>query len=168
MKTKDAKEKICTWNEARQRVQARQAGGGRVVFTNGCFDLLHVGHLRYLAQARAWGDFLIIGLNSDRSVETIKGPPRPIIPQDQRTEILAGLTLVDAVVIFDQPDPLELITFLQPDLLVKGGDWSVEKIIGREVVEARGGRALTVPLTPGISTTAILERIRTGKPIKNG
>ena len=156
----DHDRKIMTWDQAKAAVEACRKEGRRVVFTNGCFDFLHVGHVRYLTEARALGDVLILGLNSDRSTREIKGPDRPITPEDQRAEVLAALSVVDVVVVFDQPDPLALITSLQPDVLVKGGDWPVERIVGREVVESRGGRVLSLPLTPGISTTAILSRIR--------
>lgn len=155
----DHRGKIMSWERARDQVQAWRGQGRKAVFTNGCFDLLHIGHLRYLTEAKAQGDFLIIGLNSDRSAREIKGPARPITPQDQRAEILAGLSTVDALVIFDQPDPLKLITFLQPDVLVKGGDWPLDRIIGREAVEGRGGRVLTIPLTKGVSTTSLINRI---------
>ncbi|MBW2062175.1 MAG: D-glycero-beta-D-manno-heptose 1-phosphate adenylyltransferase [Deltaproteobacteria bacterium] len=153
------RDKIMTWRQAKARVAACQEAEQKVVFTNGCFDFLHLGHLRYLTDARNLGDFLVIGLNSDRSTREIKGPTRPIMPEDQRAEILAGLNVVDAVVIFDEPDPLELITFLLPDVLVKGGDWPLDKIIGREVVEQNGGTVLTIPLTPEVSTSAIINRI---------
>jgi D-beta-D-heptose 7-phosphate kinase/D-beta-D-heptose 1-phosphate adenosyltransferase len=155
----DHRTKIMTWTEAETRVKALRAAGGRFVFTNGCFDILHLGHLRYLAEARGLGDFLLVGLNSDASVRTIKDPRRPIVPEDQRAEMLAGLTAVDAVVLFDEPDPLALITLLQPDVLVKGGDWTPDRIIGRDVVEARGGRVLSIPLTPGLSTSNLIDRI---------
>lgn len=151
--------KILSWDEAKARVQALRREGRKIVFTNGCFELLHVGHLRYLGRAGACGDFLVIGLNSDRSVREIKGPSRPVIPVDQRAEVLAGLEVVDAVVVFDQPNPLELIIALEPDVLVKGGDWPIEKIVGRQEVEARGGRVLNIPLTPGVSTTRLIDRI---------
>lgn len=155
----DLKNKIMSWEQAGRLMEKLHDKGKKVVFTNGCFDLLHVGHLHYLADARNLGDFLVIGLNSDRSVREIKGAARPITPQDQRAQVLSGLEVVNAVVVFDQPDPLELIACLQPDILVKGGDWPIDKIIGRDVVQARGGRVLNIPLTPGISTTAIIERI---------
>jgi len=158
----DHRRKIMTWEQARERVGLWKSEGKKVVFTNGCFDLLHVGHLRYLTEARGLGDRLIVGLNSDASVREIKAPPRPLTPQDQRAEVLAGLEVVDAVVVFDEPDPHRLISLLLPDFLVKGGDWPVEKIIGRDVVEAAGGRVLSIPLTPDISTTAIMDRIKTG------
>lgn len=133
----------------------------RVVFTNGCFDLLHVGHTRYLQAARALGDILVVGVNSDASVRSLnKSPDRPIVGEAQRAEVLAALDSVDYVVIFTEPDPLNLITALQPDVLVKGGDWAVERIVGREVVERRGGTVRSIPLVPGISTTALVQRIR--------
>ena len=132
------RDKIMTWPQARACVETEHAAGRKVVFTNGCFDLLHVGHLRYLTEARQLGDMLVVGLNSDRSVRQIKGPTRPITPEEQRAEVLAGLTVVDLVTIFDQPDPLQLIELLEPDVLVKGGDWPLDRIIGRDPVEARG------------------------------
>lgn len=156
--------KIMTWDQARSLVESAHRDGRRAVFTNGCFDLLHVGHLRYLTDARSLGDMLIVGLNSDRSVREIKGATRPITPVDQRAEVLSGLSVVDAVVVFDQPDPLKLIAHLQPDVLVKGGDWPIDRIIGRDVVEVRGGRVLTIPLTPGVSTTEIIQRILSLNP----
>jgi len=131
-----------------------------VVFTNGVFDLLHVGHLRYLQQARALGDALIVGINSDRSVRAIKGPSRPVTPEHERAEILAVLECVDAVVVFDEETPHDLIAALLPDVLVKGADWAADAIVGRDIVEARGGRVVRVPIEPGHSTSAILERIR--------
>ena len=133
----------------------------RIVFTNGCFDLMHIGHTRYLQAARELGDLLVVGVNSDASVKSLnKAPDRPIVGEAQRAEVVAALACVDYVVIFPEPDPLKLITALQPDVLVKGGDWSVDRIIGREVVEGRGGTVKTIPLVPGISTTALIQRIR--------
>lgn len=146
--------------------QARRLGRC-VVFTNGCFDLLHVGHTRYLDEARALGDLLIVAVNSDASVAALKGPERPLVPERERAEVLAALAAVDYVTIFDAPDPGAVIAAIQPDVLVKGGDWPVEHIVGREVVEARGGRVLTIPLVAGVSTTALVERIierRTAPP----
>ena len=137
----------------------RQAGK-RVVFTNGVFDLLHPGHIRYLQAARAEGDVLIVGVNSDRSVRTIKGPERPIMPEAERAEVLAALDCVDAVVIFDEETPAEIIRAVQPDVLVKGADWAADAIVGRETVEARGGRVVRMPVEQGWSTSAILEKIR--------
>jgi len=133
----------------------------RIVFTNGCFDLLHVGHTRYLQAAKALGDILVVGVNSDSSVRSLnKSPERPIVSESQRAEVLAALCCVDYVVMFSEPDPLSLITTLQPDVLVKGGDWAVERIVGRDVVERRGGTVRTIPLVPGMSTTALIQRIR--------
>jgi D-beta-D-heptose 7-phosphate kinase/D-beta-D-heptose 1-phosphate adenosyltransferase len=136
--------------------------GRRVVFTNGCFDLLHPGHLRGFELARELGDVLIVGLNSDSSVRQLKGPGRPVIPERERAEILAALECVDAVVIFDDLTPREVISRLLPDILVKGGDWPGDQIIGREEVEAAGGRVVSIPVVPGYSTTAILQKIREG------
>jgi len=157
---KDYRKKILTWDQARKQVEAWRKNNKKIAFTNGCFDLLHIGHLRYLNEARRLGDYLVVGVNSDASVSQVKDSTRPITPQDQRAEMLAGLAVVDAVVIFDEPDPYNLIARLKPDFLVKGGDWPIERIIGREVVEAGGGRVLSIPLTPDISTTTIIERIR--------
>src|SRR5204862_4341005 len=130
--------------------------GKTIVFTNGVCDLLHVGHLRYLQQARALGDALVVGVNSDRSVRANKGPSRPVTPQDERAEILAALDCVDVVVIFDEETPHELIAALQPDVLVKGADWAAAAIVGSDMVEARGGRVVRVPIEAGHSTSAIL------------
>lgn len=131
-----------------------------VVFTNGVFDLLHPGHLRYLQAARAEGDRLVVGVNSDRSVRENKGPSRPITPEQERAEILAALASVDAVVIFDEQTPAEIVRRLQPDVLVKGADWPADQIVGRDTVEARGGRVVRVPVEQGYSTSAIIERVR--------
>ena len=132
----------------------------KIVFTNGCFDLLHIGHIRYLQDARELGDLLVVGVNSDASIRTLnKDPRRPIVPEDQRTEVLAALGCVDFVVVFHESDPLVLIESLRPDVLVKGGDWTPERIIGRKEVEAQGGSVHSIPLTPGISTTLLIQRI---------
>jgi rfaE bifunctional protein nucleotidyltransferase chain/domain len=137
----------------------RQAGR-RVVFTNGVFDLLHPGHVRYLQAARAEGDALIVGVNSDRSVRAIKGPSRPITPELERAEIIAALACVAASVIFDQDTPAEIIRSLQPDVLVKGADWAADAIVGRDTVEARGGRVVRIPVEQGWSTSGIIEKIQ--------
>jgi len=137
-----------------------KAGGGRVVFTNGVFDLLHPGHVRYLRQARTLGDALVVGVNTDRSVRVIKGESRPVTPESERAEILAALACVDVVVLFDEETPYELIKRIQPDVLVKGADWSEASMIGREIVEARGGRVVRVPFEAGYSTTSIIEKIK--------
>ena len=139
--------------------------GRRVVFTNGCFDLLHPGHIATLEQARRLGDVLLVGLNSDASVRQLKGPGRPVFPAHERAEILAALDCVHAVVIFDEPTPREIIARLLPDVLVKGGDWASDQIVGREEVEAAGGRVVSIPVVSGYSTSAILEKIRTAAPI---
>jgi D-beta-D-heptose 7-phosphate kinase/D-beta-D-heptose 1-phosphate adenosyltransferase len=132
-------------------------------FTNGCFDLLHPGHVKYLEDVRALGDFLVLGLNSDASVARLKGPSRPLQNELARALVLLGLRSVDAVVRFEEDTPLELIRALQPDVLAKGGDYTPETVVGREVVEARGGRLVLVPFLPGHSTSTIVERIRTGR-----
>jgi rfaE bifunctional protein nucleotidyltransferase chain/domain len=153
---------IFTLEEAILRFGREKRNGRRVVFTNGCFDLLHPGHIRSLEQARALGDALVVGLNSDASVRQLKGEGRPILPERERAEILAAMECVDAVVIFDDLTPREVIAQLLPDVLVKGGDWAGDQIVGREEVEAAGGRVVSVPVVPGYSTTAILEKIRQG------
>jgi rfaE bifunctional protein nucleotidyltransferase chain/domain len=137
-----------------------KAGGGRVVFTNGVFDLLHPGHVRYLQQARTLGDALVVGVNTDRSVRVIKGETRPVTPENERAEILAALACVDVVALFDEETPYELIKRLQPDVLVKGADWPESSMIGREIVEARGGRVVRVPFEAGYSTTRIIEKVK--------
>jgi D-glycero-beta-D-manno-heptose 1-phosphate adenylyltransferase len=138
-----------------------RARGQRIVFTNGCFDLMHAGHTRYLQGARSLGDLLVVGVNSDASVRTLdKAVDRPIVPESQRAEVVAALECVDYVVLFAEPDPGRLIAAIQPDVLVKGGDWPLEKIVGRDLVEARGGLVTTIPLVPGLSTTGLLHRIR--------
>jgi D-beta-D-heptose 7-phosphate kinase/D-beta-D-heptose 1-phosphate adenosyltransferase len=139
---------------------AVRRGGGTVVFTNGVFDLLHPGHVRYLQDARRLGETLIVGINSDRSVRANKGPDRPITPEYERAEILLAIGAVDGVVIFDEPTPIEIITAIQPDVLVKGADWGPDNIVGRDVVERRGGRVVRMELSPGFSTTTIISRIR--------
>lgn len=160
---------ILTLDDAILQFGREKRNGRRVVFTNGCFDLLHPGHVRSLEQARALGDVLIVGVNSDSSVRQLKGESRPIIPQRERAEILAGFECVDAVVIFDDLTPLEVITRLLPDVLVKGGDWAGDKIVGREEVEAAGGQVVSVPVVSGYSTTEIIRKIREGaaSPVKS-
>lgn len=133
--------------------------GKRLVFTNGCFDLLHPGHVRYLDQARALGDALVVALNSDRTVRALKGEGRPILSERERAEVMSALEAVDYVTIFDEETPREIIAALLPDILVKGGDWPIEQIVGREEVEAAGGRVLSLPYVEGSSTTDIIERI---------
>lgn len=151
-----------TLEEALALVARLRAGGKTIVFTNGVFDLLHPGHVRYLQQARALGDALLVGLNSDRSVRPNKGANRPITPESERREILEALRVVDGVVIFDEETPHTLIAAIQPDILVKGADWAEDAIVGRDIVEARGGRVARVPVEPGYSTTSIIARIQSG------
>ncbi len=139
--------------------EARRSGR-EVVFTNGCFDLLHRGHVHVLREAKVCGDLLIVAINSDVSVRTIKGPKRPIMPDIDRAELIAALEMVDYVVLFDEPDPYRLIVALKPNVLVKGGDWKPEDVIGSDVVRGNGGRVIVVPYLKGFSTTEIIERIR--------
>jgi rfaE bifunctional protein nucleotidyltransferase chain/domain len=153
---------VLTLEQAVLRFGRQNRNGRRIVFTNGCFDLLHPGHIRSLEQARELGDALVVALNSDASVRQLKGEGRPVIAERERAEILAALESVDAVVIFDAPTPRELIAALLPDVLVKGGDWPGDQIVGREEVEAAGGRVVSIPVVPGYSTTAILRKIREG------
>ncbi|MBX3236808.1 MAG: D-glycero-beta-D-manno-heptose 1-phosphate adenylyltransferase [Nitrospiraceae bacterium] len=158
-------EKILTRDQLQPILACRRGQQHRIVFTNGCFDLMHVGHTRYLQAARALGDLLVVGVNSDASVRSLnKAPDRPIVPEAQRAEVLAALACVDYVVLFGEPDPGNLIAALQPDVLVKGGDWALDRIVGRETVEARGGRVQTIPLVPGVSTTLLVQRIRSTTP----
>jgi len=151
---------ILTQAGAAAFASAVRARGGAVVFTNGVFDLLHPGHLRYLRDARALGDALIVAVNSDRSVRANEGTGRPINPQDERAELLLALDVVDAVTIFDDETPHAIITAVQPDVLVKGADWGPDNIVGRDVVEARGGRVVRMELAPGFSTTALVDKVR--------
>jgi D-beta-D-heptose 7-phosphate kinase/D-beta-D-heptose 1-phosphate adenosyltransferase len=141
-------------------VERLRTAGKTVVFTNGVFDLMHPGHVRYLQQARTLGDALIVGVNSDRSVRANKGPGRPITPEQERAEILAALACVDAAVIFDEDTPYDLIAALQPDVLVKGADWAADAIVGRDIVEGRGGKVVRVAIEPGHSTTQIIDKVR--------
>ena len=153
--------KIMPHDQLLSTLSVLRAEGKRIVFTNGCFDLMHIGHTRYLQAAKALGDILVVGVNSDASVRSLeKAPDRPIVSEAHRAEVLAALGCVDYVVIFDEPDPLRLITSIQPDVLVKGGDWAIDRIVGRDLVEAHGGIVKTIPLVPGFSTTGLLERIR--------
>ncbi len=145
---------------ARERMRRE---GKRVVFTNGCFDLLHPGHVRYLAEARALGDALIVALNSDRSVRLLKGEGRPILEEGDRAEVIAALEAVDFVIVFDEDTPQELIARLLPDVLVKGGDWPVDKIVGRKEVETAGGEVVTLPYVEGSSTSDVIKRIILGR-----
>ncbi len=152
--------KIKTIDELRLTVAALRRQGVQVVFTNGCFDLIHSGHVKLLEQARAAGDMLIVAINSDSSVRALKGPERPVVPQEQRAQVIAALESVDYVVVFDELDPLRVITELVPQVLVKGGDWTPDTIIGRDVVERAGGKVFAIPLMDGASSSDILKRIK--------
>lgn len=151
--------RIVSVDEIVEIVKNLKSEGKKVVFTNGCFDILHRGHVEYLAKAKGFGDVLIVGLNSDLSVKQIKGDGRPIVSQEDRAFILSNLVFVDYVVIFDEPTPYELISKIIPDVLVKGSDWSIEDVVGRDIVEANGGRVVLVELTPNRSTTNIIKTI---------
>jgi len=154
-------DKVTTLHALSAILPERQRKRERVVFTNGCFDLLHIGHIRYLQSARALGDLLVVAVNSDDSVRSLnKGSGRPLTPESQRMEVLAALTCVDYVLKFDESTPLQVIDSLQPDVLVKGGDWSVDQIVGKEIVEQRGGKVKSIPLTPHISTSLLIEQIQ--------
>ncbi len=153
------KKKIKERKELLRIIKNLKAKGKRIVFTNGCFDILHLGHVRYLEEAKALGDVLVVGVNSDSSVRKLKGPKRPILPEKERTEILSGLGCVDYITIFNEADPLKLITSLKPNLLVKGGDWTREQIVGREVVERSGGELVIIPFVKGASTSNVIDTI---------
>jgi rfaE bifunctional protein nucleotidyltransferase chain/domain len=156
----DSTSRVLTWPRTEAFVKSARAARQRIVFTNGVFDLLHPGHVRYLEHARRLGDVLIVGVNADQSVRRNKGPGRPITPEHERAEVLAALACVDAVVIFEEETPAEIVRLVQPDVLVKGADWPADQIVGRDTVEARGGRVVLVPTEEGHSTTAIVTRIR--------
>lgn len=145
--------------KAASAILTAQKAGRRVAFTNGCFDILHAGHVRYLSAARASADMLVVGLNTDDSVRKIKGPRRPINPENLRAEVLAGLACVDYVILFDEPDPLSLIQSLRPDVLVKGADWPEDQIIGADFVKQQGGRVERIALVQDISTSALIQVI---------
>jgi D-beta-D-heptose 7-phosphate kinase/D-beta-D-heptose 1-phosphate adenosyltransferase len=153
------REKIKKRDDLQRIVEDFKTQGKRIVFTNGCFDLLHIGHIRYLEEARSLGDVLVVGVNSDRSVRTLKGPQRPILSEEERAEILSGLECVNYVIIFDEPTPLELISLLQPHILVKGGDWTKDSTVGKEVVERSGGEVVILPFVEGSSTSNLIETI---------
>jgi D-beta-D-heptose 7-phosphate kinase/D-beta-D-heptose 1-phosphate adenosyltransferase len=152
--------RILERNRLIARVAIARRGGARVVFANGCFDILHVGHVRYLAEARRLGDALLVAVNSDRSVRALKGEGRPVMNEAERAEVLAALAAVDFVTVFDEESPRRLISEVLPDVLVKGGDYAPEEIHGREEVEAAGGRVLALPFVEGASTTGIIERVK--------
>ena len=151
--------KILKLSDLVKVLESLREAGKRIVFTNGCFDILHAGHVRYLTAARSKGDALVLGLNSDVSVKSIKPENRPIVSQDQRAEVLAGLTCVDYITIFDDPDPLVLIQTIKPDVLIKGADWKETDIIGSDVVKSYGGKVIRIEVVPGISTSRIIQRI---------
>jgi D-glycero-beta-D-manno-heptose 1-phosphate adenylyltransferase len=150
-------------DEAVALVTGHRAAGRRIVFTNGVYDLLHPGHVRYLAAAREEGDVLVVGVNSDRSVRALKGSGRPINAEGERAELIAALAAVDAAVVFDEDTPHEIIAALQPDVLVKGADWPADQIVGRDLVEARGGRVVRIPVEEGHSSSNLIERIRSAR-----
>ena len=152
--------KMLTVDQAAAWAEQMRHQGKTVVFTNGVFDILHPGHVRYLQDARREGDALVVGVNSDRSVKTIKGSTRPINPATERAEVVAALSAVDAVVVFDEDDPQHVIDRLRPDVLAKGADWAADRIVGRETVEGRGGRVVRIPLAEGYSTSAIIKKIQ--------
>jgi len=151
--------KITPRNELKAKIDRLKREGKKVVFTNGCFDILHAGHTRYLREARKLGDTLILALNSDSSVRSIKGPMRPIVPEAERAEVVAALDSVDYVTVFDELTPLELIEFLRPDVIVKGGDWAEKDIVGAEAVRKWGGRVAIMPEIEGASTTNIIDKV---------
>ena len=153
------KEKIKERKDLRRIIEDLKKNGKRIVFTNGCFDLIHVGHIRYLEKGKSLGDVLIVGVNSDQSVRILKGPKRPILPEGERAEILSGLGCVDYITLFNEPTPLELISSLQPHILVKGGDWTKETTVGKEVVERSGGEVVIIPFIEGSSTSNLIETI---------
>lgn len=152
--------KVLSLDEVVDRIRELKRQGKRVVFTNGCFDLLHPGHTRYLAEARALGDALVVAVNSDRSVRELKGPGRPVVPDHERAEVLTALRTVDYVTVFDDLTPREVIARMLPNVLVKGADWGPNEIVGREEVEAAGGRVVSIPLAEGYSTSAIIKKIK--------
>ncbi len=154
-----ANSKFLDLEDLLSQVRMHREAWDTVVFTNGCFDILHAGHVRYLSKARTFGDILVVGLNSDTSVRAIKGDKRPIVSQDHRAEVLAGLECVNYVVLFEEPDPLLLINALEPDVLVKGADWAEDDIIGADEAKAAGGRVMRIPLVPEISSSKIIERV---------
>jgi rfaE bifunctional protein nucleotidyltransferase chain/domain len=151
--------KILSRGALRQEIDRLKAEGKKIAFTNGCFDILHVGHVRYLRDARKTGDVLILALNSDTSVRAIKGDKRPLVPEDERADVLAALEFINYITLFDELTPLALIEYLQPDVIVKGGDWAEENVVGRDSVRRWGGKVVIIPETPGASTTNIVEKI---------
>ncbi len=156
--------KVLGWPALKRRLATLRREGRRIVFTNGCFEILHPGHVRYLQQARRLGDLLVVGINSDRSMRRLdKGPGRPLVGERDRAEVLAALEMVDYVTLFHEQTPFELIRYLQPDVLAKGGDWSPDRIVGADIVRARGGKVKSLPYAQGFSTSALLKRIRASR-----
>jgi rfaE bifunctional protein nucleotidyltransferase chain/domain len=151
--------KIVSHNHLVERLKEIRSSGQSIVFTNGCFDLVHAGHIEVLEKARQAGDFLIVALNTDRSVKGLKGPNRPLVTEYRRARVIGALACVDAVTFFDTPTPYELIKLLEPDVLVKGGDWKPDQIVGNDIVSSRGGKVLSIPLVPESSTTLLVEKI---------
>ncbi len=152
-------DKVLSWERLKEEVDRLHAKGKKIAFTNGCFDILHVGHVRYLREARRKADVLILGLNSDSSVRAIKGEKRPLVSQKDRAEVLAALAAVDYITVFEETTPLKLIEFLRPDLLIKGWDWKEEMVVGRDAVRSWGGAVAIVPMTEGASTTNIVGKV---------
>ena len=151
--------KVVSWSTLKRRLAVLRHRGKRIVFTNGCFDLIHPGHVHYLRAARRLGDVLVVGVNSDRSAQRLgKGPGRPLVSEGDRAEVLAALEMVDLVTLFDQDTPAELIEMVRPDVLVKGGDWTPDRIVGADFVRAHGGKVRSLPYRPGYSTSALIRR----------
>jgi rfaE bifunctional protein nucleotidyltransferase chain/domain len=155
-------DKVKNLGELKKIRAALKRAHKKVVFTNGCFDIIHVGHVRLMREAKKQGDVLVLAINSDASVRQLKGAKRPYVPEDERAEVMAALESVDYVIIFNELDPLRVITEIQPDVLVRGGDWTVDTIIGRDVVEGAGGKVISLPFVEGLSTTNIIQRILEG------
>ena len=153
------RDKIKDLQELKKAIEFHRKKDKKIVFTNGCYDLIHIGHVRCFREGKRLGDILIVALNSDRSARSIKGPPRPIIHQEERAEIVSSMENVDYVTIFDQDDPRDIIASVKPDILVKGGDWNLNTIVGREIVESYGGKVFALPLVKGVSTTQIIKTI---------
>ena len=152
--------KILERNALKDKLEELRKKGKKIAFTNGCFDILHVGHVRYLREAKKTADVLVLALNSDSSVRSLKGKERPLVPEKERAEIIAALEFIDFVIIFNELTPLELINYLKPDILIKGGDWAEEAVVGREEIKAWGGRVTIIPEVEGKSTTNIVEKIK--------
>ena len=152
-------EKIMPAGRLLEKIRQAKSSGKKIVFTNGCFDLVHAGHIEVLERARRSGDFLVVALNTDESVRKIKGPNRPLVPELKRARVIGALACVDAVTFFDSPTPYDLVALFEPDVLVKGGDWKSDQIVGSDIVQARGGKVISIPLVPESSTTLLVQRI---------